>query len=458
MNSSHKLASLQQSVAQKFVQESTPHTFFNVLTSPSLFNTVEALLPNHRERHFPPTETLSMFLAQAMSADSSCQNVVNEATLVRKMCGMSSFSSNTGSYCKARIRRPGSMVEQLVRQTGEKVSTDAPDHWRWQGRPIKLVDGTTVELPDTEENQAIFPQNKNNSGCPLARIVSLVCLASGAILNAALGPVSGKGNSEQGLLRNMLDTFNAGDMVIGDAFYSTYFLLAELKERQIDAIFEQYGARKRVTDFRKGIKLGSRDHLITYKKPNKPNWMSEEKYASVPDALTIRELKVDHKILVTTLLSPKGAPKRDIGSCYQQRWHIELDFRNIKTTLGMTKLSCKTPEMIEKEMWVYLLAHNLIRIIMAEAASLSSILPRQLSFKHSLQLFRLWWRQPSDEDVDGDLKILILLVIEQTVGNRPGRVEPRAVKRWIKTFPVLSKPRAEMRESIRLHGHPKKHK
>jgi len=117
-----------------------------------------------------------------------------------------------------------------------------------------------------------------------------------------------------------------------------------------------------------------------------------------------------------------------------------LDFRNIETTLGMTKLSCKTPEMIEKEMWVYLLAHNLIRIIMAAAASLLSILPRQLSFKHSLQLFRLWWRQPSDEDVDGDLKIPILLVIEQTVGNRPGRVEPRAVKRWIRRFLFYQSP------------------
>ena len=161
---------------------------------------------------------------------------------------------------------------------------------------------------------------------------------------------------------------------------------------------------------------------------------------------------------MTTLLNPKTASKKAIGSCYQQRWHIELDFRNIKTTLGMTKLSCKTPELIKKEMWVYLLAHNLIRLVMAEAASLSCILPRQISFKHSLQLFRLWRRQTPNKESEDGVKTLILLIVEKTVGNRPGRVEPRAVKRWIKTFPVLSTSRAEMRKSIKLHGHPQKHK
>jgi Transposase DDE domain len=458
MNGSHKLANLQQSVAQKYSQKSTTHSFFNILTSPELFDVVESLLPEHRERNFPPTETLSMFLAQAMSSDSSCQNIVNEVALSRAMNGFSSFSSNTGSYCKARSRLPLPMVSELVRETGSQMSSHSPEHWHWKGRPLRLVDGTTVDLPDTIENQNIFPQNKNKKGCPLARIVSIICLASGGVMNAAIGPVCGKGASEQGLLREMLDTLKPGEILLGDAFYSTYFLFTELRERKVDAVFEQLGARKRVTDFRRGTKLGSRDHLITYKKPYKPDWMSEEKYVSIPETITIRELKVGHKILVTTFLSPKSASKHELNNCYQQRWHIEVDFRNIKTTLGLTKLSCKTPEMAEKEIWIYLLAHNLIRVIMAEAASLSDILPRQLSFKHSLQLFRVWRQLPINQSNGDDLRILILLIVERTVGDRPGRVEPRAVKRWIKTFPVLSKPRAEMRKSIRLHGHPQKHK
>ena len=188
MNGSLKLANLQQSIARKYSQESTPHTFFNILTSPAIFDVVEDLLPEHRERNFPPTETLPMFLAQAMSPDSSCQNIVNEVALGRAMSGLTPFSSNTGSYCKARFRLPLQMVSELVRETGKQVSDQSPKSWNWKGRPLRLVDGTTVELTDTIENQNTFPQNKNKNGCPLARIVSIICLTSGGVMNAVTFP------------------------------------------------------------------------------------------------------------------------------------------------------------------------------------------------------------------------------------------------------------------------------
>ena len=457
MHTTHKRVKLQQSLTQKFCQETTPHTFFNLLTSSELLPIVEDSLPEHRERCFPPTETLSMFLAQAMNADRSCQNIVNEAALTRALYGMRPCSSNTGSYCKARRRLPVSMVSGLVRHTGKHMAKTASISWHWKGRPVRLIDGTTVELPDTEENQQVYPQSSKGSGCPLSRIVGIICLASGGLLNAAIGSFSGKGSGEQTLLRTMLDTFAAGDIVLGDAYYSTYFLLAELTARHVDAVFEQYGARKRGVDFCKGEKLGKKDHLITYEKPKvKPNWMSQEDYDAAPKTLTIRELEVDHKILVTTLLSPKIASKKSLKDLYQQRWHVELDLRNIKTTLGMETLSCKTPDMIEKEIWIYLLAHNLIRITMAEAASVSDVLPRQLSFKHSLQLWRIWRQQAGNLDDHESLSILLRLIIEKTVGQRPGRVEPRAIKRWRKSFPLLTKSRSEMRTEIKKYGHPKK--
>jgi hypothetical protein len=457
MHTTHKRVKLQQSLTQKTCQETTPHTFFNLLTSAELLPIVEGSLPEHRERCFPPTETLSMFLAQAMNADRSCQNIVNEAALTRALYGMSPCSSNTGSYCKARRRLPVSMVSGLVRHTGKRMAEAASISWHWKGRPVRLIDGTTVELPDTEENQQVYPQSSKGSGCPLSRIVGIICLASGGLLNAAIGSFSGKGSGEQTLLRTMLDTFVAGDIVLGDAYYSTYFLLAELTARHVDAVFEQYGARKRSVDFRKGEKLGKKDHLITYEKPKvKPSWMSQEDYDAAPKALTVRELEVGHKILVTTLLSPKIASKKSLKDLYQQRWHVELDLRNIKTTLGMETLSCKTPDMVEKEIWIYLLAHNLIRITMAEAASVSDVLPRQLSFKHSLQLWRIWRQQAGNLSDHESLNILLRLIIEKTVGQRPGRVEPRAVKRWRKSFPLLTKSRSEMRAEIKKYGHPKK--
>ena len=458
MNSNHKLTTLQQSQIQKYSQSSTPHTFFNQLTSPELLSTVEDLLPEHRERRFPPTETLSMFLAQVMNADSSCQNIVNETALTRAIYGLPSCSSNTGSYCKARQRLPLSMVSELARITGLQMADQAPVHWNWQGRPVRLIDGTTVELPDTDENRHAYPQTREGSGCPLSRIVGIICLASGGVLNAAIGPFAGKGSGEQALLRTLLNTFKAGDVVLGDAYFGTYFLLAELIARNVDAVFEQYGARKRTLDFSQGQQLGERDHLIRYEKPRKPAWISQESYDAAPDTITVRELDVGHKVLVTTLLSPKAASKQALKELYQQRWHVELDLRNIKSTLGMGVLTCKTPDMIEKEVWVYLLAHNLIRVMMAEAATLSDILPRQLSFKHSLQLWRTWRQQSNGRDDDESLRVLLQLTIENTVGHRPGRVEPRAIKRWRKSFPLLTEPRLELRKTIKIHGHPRKKK
>jgi hypothetical protein len=281
--------------------------FFSALTTPELFDVIEALLPEHRERKYPPTEALSMFLTQAMNADKSCQNVVNEIALSKALCRMSPISSNTGSYCKARKRLPLTMITELVRHTGHQTAKSSEKLWDWKGRPVRLVDGTTVELPDTPENQRIYAQNERQHGCPLARIVGIICLASGSVMNAAMGPVSGKGSGEQGLLRNILDTLKPNDILLGDAYYGSYFLLAELSYRKIDAVFEQYGARKRVTDFRKGKTLGKRDHLIVYPKPPKPDWMSPEKYDAIQESITVRELMVGGRILVTTMLSEKLA-------------------------------------------------------------------------------------------------------------------------------------------------------
>jgi len=458
MNANHKIVELQQKVEKRYAKNSTAITFFNALTGPGFLDLVEDLLPEHRERRFPPTETLSMFMAQAMNSDRSCQNIVNEIALTRGLHGMSRCSTNTGSYCRARQRLPGAMVSELLRYTGAQMTSCASPSWCWEGRPVRLIDGTTVELPDTEKNRQAFPQTQSGTGCPLSRIVGIICLASGGILNAAVGPFAGKGSGEQTLLRTMLDTFDKGDVVLGDAYFGTYFLLAELIGRNVDAVFEQYGARKRTLDFRKGERLGKKDHLLTYKKPKKPDWLSQEDYDAVPETVTIRECEVGHKILVTTFLCAKATPKKVLRELYQQRWHVELDLRNIKTTLGMNVLSCKTPEMIKKEIWIYLLAHNLIRITMAEAASLSSLLPRQLSFKHSLQLWRVWRQQSGSIKETESLIILICLITENTVGNRPGRVEPRAIKRWRKSFPLMTKSRQVLREEIRKKGHPKESK
>jgi Transposase DDE domain len=460
MSSNNKLTQYEQQRIQGYVQNRDAYSFFNLLTGPDMLDRVEALLPEHRERLFPPTETLSMFLAQALNQDRSCQKAVNDAAIKRLVGGLSPCSTLTGGYCRARQRLPFTMVSSLARQTGELVDSQVPAQWRWQGRPIRLIDGTTISMPDTVENQIAYPQSngqKAGLGFPICRLVGVICLSSGVLVDAAIGQCKGKGTSEQDLLRGMLDTFNAGDLVLGDAFFGSYFLLVSLLEKGVDAVFEQMGARKRTTDFRQGKRLGPKDHLVELRKPKiKPDWMTQAQYDEAPESLIIRELKTGGKVMITTLLSPKQASKKQLKALYKDRWHVELDLRSIKTTLGMETLSCKTPQMIEKEIWVYFLAYNLIRLLMAQAATLADMLPRQISFKHTVQLWLTWSQRTYAVDIEGGHAHLFILIAQVTVGNRSGRMEPRAVKRRPKPFPLLMKPRIQARDEIRRNGHPKK--
>ena len=434
------------------------YAFFDLLTDPSMLDEVESQLPVHRERLLPPTETLAMFLAQALDADRSCQRAVNSFVSRRVAGGLSACSTSTGAFCRARQRLPEAMVRSLLRFTGQRLAAAAPAGTSWQGRRVRLVDGSTVPLPDTAANQAAFPQprtQKPGLGFPQCRLLALICLSSGAVLDTATSPIQGKGSDENSLLRSVLDHLQAGDILLGDAFFSTYFLLAELKHRGIDGVFEQFGARRRSTDFRRGRRLGERDHVIELQKPSKrPDWMTQSQYDAAPDTLSVRELRTGGKLLVTTMLCPRQAPKHDLNALYRQRWHAELDLRCIKTTLGMETLSCRTPEMAMKELRVYLLAYNLVCGLMLRAALHADIAPRSLSFKHTVQLW-LAWRATHRRTMSNEVELLVL-VAQQRVGRRHGRAEPRAVKRRPKAYRRLTQPRAAAREQIRKYGHPQR--
>jgi len=434
--------------------------FFNLLTGPQLLDQVATLRPAHRERLFPPTETLAMFMAQALSADGSCRQVVDDAAVKRLIAGLVPCSSSTSAYCQARARLPLPLIATLARHVGSVVAAAAARWWQWQQRRVRLVDGTTVTLADTEENQAAYPQptsQKAGLGFPIMRLVALLCLATGAVLDAATGPCVGKGSDEQSLLRELLDPLQSDDILVGDAFYATYFLLCELVRGGVDGVFEQHGARKRSTDFGLGQRLGVRDHLIVLTKPTRPEWMSPYEYDQAPDTLTVREFQAGGKIMVSTFLCPTAAPKGLLKVRYRCRWNIELDLRNMNTTLGMEHLRCKTPEMARKELWVYLLAYNLIRLLMAQAALLADQIPRQLSFKHTVQIWVAW--QPRSGGASQDpvsIRGLLILIAKPRVGLRPGRIEPRALKRRQKSYALLTKPRRVAQEEIRKNGHPKK--
>lgn len=257
MGNCNRPAVQRQQCIAKQAQTGDANRFFNLLSSPELLDVVEAQLPAHRERDYPPTLTLSLFLGQVMSADGSCQNAVNALNVNRALMGLSPLSGETGGYCTARKRLPLEMVRVLAQESGRLLGAHTPAGWMWKDRHVKLVDGTTVSLADSEDNQAHYPQHGNQAegaGFPLARLVGVISLATGAVLTAAMGPYQGKGSGEHGLFRDLRDVFDPGDLMLADSYYCSYFLIADMLARGVDVVFEQHGGRQ--TDFRRGEKLG----------------------------------------------------------------------------------------------------------------------------------------------------------------------------------------------------------
>lgn len=391
-------------------------------------------------------------MSQVIDDDQSCQAAVTRVMTYRAGRGEPVPSANTAAYCKARMRLPEELISGLTRQSGRDLEEVAPPQWQWRERPMKLVDGSTVTMPDTPENQAAYPQPRSQKpgiGFPIARVVGILSGTTGALLDFNMGPYRGKGTGEHGLLRPMMDHFHSGDVALGDCYYASFFLIADLMRRGVDAVFPMHGARD--CDFRTGHRLGKKDHRVTWVKPQRPAWMDQNSYDLFPDEIIVREVEVqinrpgfraESQVLATTFLKPKITTKQELMELYGRRWCVELDLRSIKQTMHMDILRGKTPEMVRKEIWAHLLAYNLIRKVMAQAASVYNKTPRQLSFKLALQTVESFRQANLFCESRKDCYDQILKAIaSKTVGNRPGRREPRRVKRRPKPFARLQKRR-----------------
>lgn len=439
---------------QQFVQGSGVE-LCSVLSASELEQAVQQYAGEYRDRIYPPLRTLGLFMGQALSQDGACQDAVARHVSERSSRGMTRCSLSTGPYCKARGRLPTQLVTHLQREVGRHMVERLPHSWRWRGRPVKLVDGTTVSMPDTVANQEVFPQyirQKPGLGFPLARVVGLLCLGSGAVLDWAMGPYQGKDSSEQALFRTLLDALEAGDILLGDRYYCSYWVLAMLKARGIDVLTRQHASR--LFDFRRGQRLGRGDHIVQWKRPPRPDWMDEQTYARMPEELSVREVRVQGRVLVTTLLDAAVVVPAELDWLYQQRWHVELDLRSIKIAIGMDILRCKTPEMVRKEVAVHLLAYTLVRAVMAQAAHLGGVLARALSFKSALQLLNAYHQQLR-HSAGARVRVMISHVLGAMatlrLRQRPGRAEPRAVKRRPKPHRLLTEPRSVARAAILAH-------
>jgi Transposase DDE domain len=442
--------------------------FLEVLSRPLVELACRTCNHRWRERIYTPWITLGIFLSQVLSDDHSCDDAVERFQKFRYDQGLPAVAPETSSYCEARQRLPETLIWELVRRTGQAIHRQAKAAWLFHGRSVQIIDGSTVTMPDTPENQAAYPQLGSQApglGFPIARLLVVFSLAVGTVLEATLGPYRGKQTGEQALLRQILDHFRPGDVVLADRFHCSYWAIAALQARGVDVVLRLHQARR--ADFRRGRRLGREDQLVTWTKPaHVPDWMSRAEYEAMPAQLTVRELRVRVRdrtqrvrdlVLVTTLANRTTYPAGELGNLFRQRWHAELDLRALKTEMHMEMLRTKRPAMVRKEVAIHLLAYNLIRGIMAEAARSGGVEPRRLSFKGALHTVRSFEAghlyDPSR--IAADLPRLLELIVRKRVGDRPDRCEPRAVKRRPKPYPRLTMPRRAaqrlLKRGIRLY-------
>jgi len=440
--------------------------FADVITEESIqakFDGQGVSFADDDEAVYTPAVTLWAFLSQVLCKGElrSCvaavaRVVVLLMALERRPCG-----GNTGAYCRARAKLSEVVLRSLTVEVGDGCEQKVEEKWLWQGRHVYLVDGTTVSMPDTRENQEAYPQPPSQAeglGFPVARLVVLLSLATGMLMDMAMGPYAGKETGETALLRPLLERFRPGDILLADRYYCSYFMIALLMERGIDFVTRVH--QRREVDFRRGRRWAKEDHLVEWIRPPKPAWMDPATYDRMPASIQVREIqvhlnhpgfRVESFVVVTTLTDAQQYTPDDIGSLYGYRWLAELDIRAIKVTMGMDDLRCKTPAMVRKEMWTCLLAYNLIRRTMLESAEASARSPRQLSFSAALQAIAVTGPVIvlSDDSVAAGLVHVVLEnLADHTVGNRPGRVEPRAVKRRPKPHDLLTEPRDQARARL----------
>lgn len=407
------------------------------------------------------------FLSQVLrdGKEASCQAAVARVVSYCGQAGLGSPTRDTGDYCRARAKLSEAALHELCGEVAEELEQAADETWLWKGKHhAKLIDGFTFTMPDTPENQARYPQQKAQKpgiGLPIARAVVIVSLATACAMDLAMGPYKGKETGESALLRSMLGSLATGDIAVMDRYYCSFMMIALLLGQGTQVCARKHHMRH--SDFRRGKRLGKYDHLIIWTRPQRPTWMDEETYAKIPETLELREIRynvvergrrtrtID---VITTLVDADEYTKEEIAQLYGFRWNSELDIRSIKDSLNLGHVRCKSPEMVHREVWTTLLGYNLIRTTAAGAALLHGQQPRQISFTGTCQYVLASWMQLSAGLVDESLlEDYLLLMLRQIaaceVANRPGRLEPRVLKRRRHGYKLMQKPRDVLREELR---------
>jgi hypothetical protein len=411
-----------------------------------------------RQRQWTLRLTFWCFLWQVAQVGSSCRDAVRQAIALCACQGLPAPADDSAAYCVARAKLPAERLEQIHRHIVREAQGLVRQGDLWCGRRVRVLDGTCVTMADTPQNQAAFPQasvQKAGCGFPVARILASFCLATGMIMQWATGHWY---QHELSLLAALLENFGAGEVLLGDRGFGNFPVLAQCLARGLDGVFRANTAKRRV-DLRQGKSLGKDDRLVVWRRGPKPRYMSAEYWAQFPDEITVRVVRVQARVpgfrtrsvlLVTTLLDPVNYPPQALAQLYLRRWEMELCFRHLKTTLQMEHLSCQSPALIARELSLHFMSHNLVRRVALEAARRHFVPVQRISFAGALGAVHTFaeacLRARSRKTQQRIREQLYQLLAKDLVPERPGRREPRAVKRRPKSYPLLTAPRHQYRE------------
>ena len=392
-----------------------------------------------------------------MSKDWSCRETVRKFLAWLAAERSETASPQTAAYCKARARLDLKQLRQAQRRVTKKIEAQAAAT-RWCGRWVKVADGSSVSMPDTPQNQKAWPQpQKQKPGCgfPVMRIVVIFSLASGALLELAWGALA---IHERTLWRRLWPTLKRGEVLLADRGFCGYADFLLLARQGVDCVMRKHQRRKNAAVVKR---LGPNDRLVLWRKTGAcPKWLEEQTWREMPETIIVREIKIQVGIpgfrtqtifLATTLLDPAAFPAHAFADLYRRRWMAELFLRDLKTTMAMDVLRCKTPKMIDTELWMHVIAYNLVRALALEAALACGLAYERLSLKGAISTVRQWapllaqptWEAKARQQL---YQIMLSYLARDPLPRRSNRIEPRARKRRPKNYQLLNRPREIFRE------------
>jgi hypothetical protein len=414
---------------------------------------------NHAKRPFTAWNTFWLFLSQVLNPPAPCREAVCAAQAHLADPRATPLSTSSSAYCQARARLALRTLWKAFEQLKRSIQGPRPPA-AWRGRVVRVIDGSSLSMPDTPANQRRYPQpSSQKAGCgfPVMRVCAVFCLATGAMLGMARGALC---VSERTLGRRLWKLLEKGSVLLGDRGFCSFADFHMLRQRGLDAVMRLH--QRRGPGARRIRRLGKNDWLVDWIRTGPaPDWLTAEQWRALPPLMTVRHVKVEVKnkgfrtktiVVATTILDPKAYPAWAFADLYRRRWLVELFLRDIKITMGMDHLRCKSPAMVLREVVMHMIAYNLVRAVMLEAARQHRVDPARLSLAGTATAIRVWapalaMRQ-SAQQRHCCVQTLLRHIAHDPVPTRPNRVEPRALKRRPKNYQLLNKPRRQFKETL----------